>query len=50
MEMPPTHVALEQGRLEDLRNLLAAGADVHGEYAGVTLLHRAVGREVDGHI
>ncbi|MFD5060274.1 ankyrin repeat domain-containing protein [Streptomyces sp. NPDC058394] len=50
MEMPPTHVALEQDRLEDLRDLLAAGADVHEEYAGFTLLHRAVDGEVDGHI
>ncbi|PLW65701.1 ankyrin repeat domain-containing protein [Streptomyces sp. SCUT-3] len=49
MEMSPTHLALEQDRLEDLRDLLAAGADVHEEYNGFTLLHRAVDGEIDGH-
>lgn len=50
MDMPPTHLALEQDRLEELRELLAAGADIHEEYNGFTLLHRAVDGEIDGHI
>ncbi|MFF3129632.1 hypothetical protein ACFVRD_47410 [Streptomyces sp. NPDC057908] len=37
-------------RLEELRDLLAAGADIHEEYNGFNLLHRAVDGEIDGHI
>ncbi|MEL5955262.1 ankyrin repeat domain-containing protein [Streptomyces sp. CLV115] len=43
--MPPTHLAVEQDRLEELRDLLAAGADIHEEY-----MHRAVEGEIDGHV
>lgn len=50
MDMPQMHLALEQDRLEELRDLLAAGADIHEEYNGFTLLHRAVDGEIDGHI
>jgi ankyrin repeat protein len=50
MEMPPTHLAVEQDRLEELRDLLGAGADIHEECNGFTLLHRAVDGEIDGHV
>lgn len=49
-EMPRTHLAVEQDRLEELRDLLAAGADIHEESNGFTLLHRAVDGEIGGHV
>ncbi|WP_406466255.1 hypothetical protein [Streptomyces sp. NBC_00111] len=48
--MPRTHLAVEQDRLEELRDLLAAGADIHEESNGFTLLHRAVDGEIGGHV
>jgi hypothetical protein len=36
--------------LEALRDLLDGGADVHEEYGGLTLLHRAIDVEIDGHV
>lgn len=48
--MPPTHLAVEQDRLEELRDLLTAGADIHEESNGFTLPHRAVDGEIDGHV
>lgn len=38
-------LAVEQDRLEELRGLLAAGADIPGECKGFALLHRAVDEE-----
>lgn len=48
--MPPAHLAVEQDRLEELRDLLVAGADIHEEYNGFTLPHSAVDGEIDGHV
>ena len=48
-EMSPAHLAVEMEDLESLRDLLDAGADVHEEYYGLTLLHHAVDAEIDGH-
>ncbi|WP_093896631.1 ankyrin repeat domain-containing protein [Streptomyces sp. Ncost-T10-10d] len=50
MDMTPARLALEQDDLEELRNLLDNGSDVHQEWNGFTLLHAAVDGEIDGHV
>lgn len=50
MEMSPARLALEQDNLEELRQILDSGADVHEEYMGFTLLHAAVDGEIDSHV
>lgn len=44
-----THLAVEHEDLPTLKLLLDAGADVHEESNGLTLLHHAVDVEIDGH-
>jgi hypothetical protein len=48
--MTPARLALEHDDLEKLRELLDAGANVHQEWNGFTLLHSAVDGEADGHV
>ncbi|MDT3439084.1 MULTISPECIES: ankyrin repeat domain-containing protein [unclassified Pseudofrankia] len=47
--LTPTHRAVEMEDLPALRDLLDAGADVHEERDGFTLLHRAIDMELDAH-
>lgn len=48
-DLPPTHRAVEMEDLPALRDLLDAGADIHEERGGLTLLHRAIDMELDAH-
>ncbi|QCD60316.1 ankyrin repeat domain-containing protein [Streptomyces hawaiiensis] len=48
-DLSPTHSAVELGNLVELHRLLLAGADVHEEHDGLTLLHAAVDAEIDSH-
>ncbi|MER6187158.1 hypothetical protein [Streptomyces sp. NPDC001652] len=43
-------LAVAQDRLEGLRGLLAAGADIYEQCDGSAFLHRAVDGEIDGHL
>jgi hypothetical protein len=45
--MSAAHNAVETGDVETLRDLLDAGADIHEEFDGMTLLHHAVEVEID---
>ncbi|MEV7931207.1 MULTISPECIES: ankyrin repeat domain-containing protein [unclassified Kitasatospora] len=47
--MSAAHAAVETGDVEALRALLDAGADIHQEFGGMTLLHHAVDSEIDAH-
>ena len=47
--MTPARLALEHDDLEKLRELLDAGANVHQEWNGFTLLHSSVDGEADHH-
>ncbi|MEU9887487.1 ankyrin repeat domain-containing protein [Sphaerisporangium sp. NPDC051011] len=47
--MSPAHMAVELSDLDALRELLDAGADIHEEQHGQTLLHHAIDVEIDGH-
>lgn len=49
-EMSPAHRAVEMEDLVALRLALNAGADIHEEHEGLTLLHHAVDVELDGHV
>lgn len=48
-DLTPTHRAVEMEDLATLRDLLDAGADIHEERGGLTLLHRAIDLELDSH-
>ncbi|GAB2875942.1 ankyrin repeat domain-containing protein [Streptomyces mayteni] len=45
----PAHQAVAVEDLETLGRLLGAGADIHEEHHGLTLLHHAVDVEIDGY-
>jgi uncharacterized protein len=50
VDLSPAHRAVEHGDLETLARLVRSGeADIHEEYDGLTLLHHAIGVELDGH-
>jgi hypothetical protein len=48
-DLSPAHLAVELEDLEVLRDLLDAGADVHEEHFGSSLLMHALDVEIDGH-
>lgn len=48
-DMPPAHRAVEVEDLVALRDILDSGADVNGEYQGLTLLQHAIDVEIDSH-
>jgi ankyrin repeat protein len=48
-DLSPAHHAVEMEDLAALAKLLDAGADIHEEHHGMTLLHHAVDVEIDGH-
>ncbi|MEV0269628.1 ankyrin repeat domain-containing protein [Hamadaea sp. NPDC050747] len=47
MDVSPAHQAVEMGLSKELYELLKAGADVHEEHDGLTLLHHALDVEID---
>jgi ankyrin repeat protein len=48
-QFSPAHQAVEHQDLPTLAALLDAGADIHQEHAGLTLLHHAIDVEIDSH-
>lgn len=49
-QFSPAHLAVEHQDLPALRALLDAGANIHEEHDGLTLLHHAIDVEIDSHM